>query len=160
MRLSTDEGLRGENGWPCNMKIGPMGKSAGCLSMLKEQGLPKSSFIRKPWEYERVYQLGRRLRGECFQLVLCPNDKEGNRLGISIHRTIKGAVIRNRIKRIVRECFRLHRTLFPHATDVIMAIRPGFAAQQPDDVLQTIREVLKKAGIVRTCSTGKRDARS
>ena len=137
-----------------------MGNSAGFLSMLKEFGLPKSSFIRKPWEYERVYQLGRRLRGECFQLVLYPNDLKGSRLGISIHRTIKGAVIRNRIKRIVRECFRLHRTLFPHATDVIMAIRPGFAAQQPDDVLQAIREALQKSEIVRTCLTGEQDARS
>ncbi|MCI5143985.1 MAG: hypothetical protein D3923_00320, partial [Candidatus Electrothrix sp. AR3] len=32
-----------------------------------------------------------------------------------------------RIKRIIRETFRLHKQIFPHSNDIVFAVRPGFS---------------------------------
>ena len=83
--------------------------------------------LRSNAEFARVYRLGRRLRGDHFALILLPNGAEHSRLGISVQRKTGSAVRRNRIKRLVREIFRLDQSLFPVCCDVVCTVRPGFA---------------------------------
>ncbi len=100
--------------------------------------LRKDSLLRKKWEFERVYSRGKRLHGGGFTLICNPNFSNRSRLGISVHRKIRGAVKRNRIKRIVRESFRLHRGQYPQSMDIIFTVRPGFSLSNPDDICSVI----------------------
>jgi ribonuclease P protein component len=50
-----------------------------------------------------------------------------SRLGISVPKKVGNAVQRNRIKRIIREAFRLHNGIFPQGSDIVFAVRPGFS---------------------------------
>src|SRR5580765_2406119 len=52
------------------------------------------------------------------------NDLGHSRLGISIGRPVGNAVRRNRIKRHLRESFRLMQHDFPHGYDLVIAVRP------------------------------------
>jgi ribonuclease P protein component len=94
--------------------------------------------VRKGWEFEHVYRLGKRLHGEGFSLIYHVNDLGWNRLGISINGKIKGAVKRNRIKRIVRESFRLNREWYPPDADIVFTVRPGFSLGSPSAVSQAV----------------------
>jgi len=105
---------------------------------LKHYGLPKSCLLRKGGEFEQVYKKGKRLYGGGFTLIHTPNELGFNRLGISIHRRIKGAVKRNRIKRIIRESFRLQRDAYPQDDDIVFAVKPGFSIDSPDGVTQAV----------------------
>jgi len=100
--------------------------------------LRKSHLVRKGWEFEQVYKQGKRLHGKGFTLIFHHNAREHSRIGISIHRQIKGAVKRNRIKRIIRESFRLHRELYPQSADIIFALRPGVVLDSTADVNQAV----------------------
>ncbi|MCK5341437.1 MAG: ribonuclease P protein component [Desulfobulbaceae bacterium] len=117
---------------------------------MKPFSLPKSSLLRTPDQYKRVYRQGKRLRGNNFSIIFAPNDREGDRLGISVH-GVKRAVQRNRIKRILREYYRLHREqmtlLFskknktgPH--DIVFAVRSAFTLNSPMEVKLAIRSLL------------------
>jgi ribonuclease P protein component len=97
-------------------------------------GLPKSSLLRKTGEYNLVYRQGRRLRGPGFLLVCCGSGQPGSRLGISVPAKTGCAVRRNRIKRIVRETFRLHRDIFPSSSDIVFAVRPEFSLHGLNEV--------------------------
>ncbi len=100
--------------------------------------LGKNSLLRKGWEFSAVYERGRRLRGAGFTLVYLPNNSGGSRLGVSVHHALRGAVKRNRIKRIVRESFRLARGLYPQQADIVFAVRPDFGCASPHQVSEAV----------------------
>lgn len=100
--------------------------------------LPKTALLRKGREFDKVYRFGTRWRGKGYSLIFCPNDLGYNRIGISIHRKLKGAVKRNRIKRIIRESFRLERLLYPDCADIVFAVRPGFPLKSPADIFLSV----------------------
>jgi ribonuclease P protein component len=98
--------------------------------------------LRTTGEFQRVYRSGRRHWGDGFALIVLANALEYNRLGISVHRKAGNAVRRNRIKRLIREVFRLNRDLFPAAVDVVVTIRPGFAINSLLDMQTSVARII------------------
>lgn len=111
---------------------------------LKSRGLSKQLLVRKGWEFERIYSQGKRLHGKGFTLICCAGKKGGSRIGISVHGKIRGAVKRNRIKRIIRESFRLQRDLYPSDADMVFAVRPDFDLGSPFAVGQAVGFVARR----------------
>jgi len=72
-----------------------------------------------------VFKKGRRVQTKHFTIVFCPNDLNITRLGLVAGKRIGNAVTRNRVKRLVREFFRLNKSSFPESTDVILVAKPG-----------------------------------
>ena len=112
---------------------------------MKPLALPKSLLLKKPWEYRKVYQEGKRVRSPRLTIIYRANGGSDCRLGISIH-GIKSAVRRNRIKRIIREFFRLERHFINPAADVVFAVRDGFAPDSLLEVKQLVEKVLRRGG--------------
>ncbi len=54
-----------------------------------------------------------------------PDPSAPSRLGITVTRKIGGAVQRNRIKRVVREAFRLSPDRLPRGIDLVVIAKPG-----------------------------------
>lgn len=111
---------------------------------MKRFGLPKESLLRKPHEFACVYKKGNRLKGKGFSLIFLANNLAHSRLGISVHRLIRGTVRRNRIKRIIREIFRLHRDIFPGASDIVFTVAPDFSLQKPEAVREAVACLAKR----------------
>ena len=118
--LSSAEEPKGENNWLFDEKMKPF-------------GLRKKDILRKNEEFQRVYTAGSRLYGDRFAVIYAPNMQQHSRLGISVQRKAGNAVRRNRIKRIIREVFRLNRSLFPRNADIVITVKPGFSANSYND---------------------------
>jgi ribonuclease P protein component len=93
---------------------------------------PRQRRLRKRRQFLLVQGRGRRVAGKQFQFfVLKRDDFEGAnlaaqaRFGITVTRKIGNAVIRNRIKRIVREGCRHLGDQFAPGTDVVVLARAG-----------------------------------
>ena len=112
--------------------------------VMKRFKLPKACLLRKNGEFNRVYRQGRRLHGKGFSLIFATNAMEYNRLGISVQKKTGKAVDRNRIKRIIREAFRLHREIFPVKSDIVLTVRPGFSLCSPADILGAVTGLMQK----------------
>lgn len=72
-------------------------------------GLPADNRIRRPAEFRRVLRSGRGSGGRAgdrlLLLAAAPNGQSGNRVGLSVSKRVGGAVVRNRVKRRLREIF-------------------------------------------------------
>ena len=88
-------------------------------------GFPKSLRITKGSDYSRVLANGQRIHTRHFVLVLCAAEHDATRLGIIVSKKVGNAVKRNRVKRRIREFFRLNRRLFPVSCDVVIIAKPG-----------------------------------
>ncbi len=108
---------------------------------MKPHGLPKHHLLRSKREFDLVYKKGKRRHHKNFSLIFTDNGLEYNRLGISIQKKTGNAVKRNRIKRITREVFRLNRDDFPRNADVVIAIRPGFSLNSPEEIKKAVNSV-------------------
>lgn len=75
-------------------------------------------------EFQSVY--GAKCRKALGPLVVHgrPNGLDHPRLGLSVSRKVGTAVVRNRIKRLIREAFRHMQHDFPRGYDLIVVVRP------------------------------------
>jgi len=73
------------------------------------QEYPRGARIVRKADFDAVYRNGKRRSSSHFTVFLKANDLPQSRFGFSIKRELGGAVVRNRIRRRVREAIRLHR---------------------------------------------------
>lgn len=74
-------------------------------------------------------------------VFVLPNDLHRRRLGISIGRRFGTAVSRNRVKRLLREAFRLERAAMATSIDLVVLVRP-----HRERALADYRELMRRAG--------------
>jgi len=86
---------------------------------------PRALRLTRAREFSRVFQRAVKSSDDCFTLLAAANQLGHPRLGLAVSRKhARRAVARNRIKRVVRESFRLHQhQLGP--VDVVVLARPG-----------------------------------
>ena len=86
---------------------------------------PKIERLLNSKDFVNLNRSGKRLHGVYFALIFAENGLCISRLGITVSRKIGNAVTRNRVKRIIREFYRLNKGLFPQGYDIVFTARRG-----------------------------------
>lgn len=71
-------------------------------------------------EFDAVYRAGKRRSSTHFTVFFRANELPHSRFGFSIKKALGGAVVRNRIRRRLREMVRGHRTEIPAGWDIVI----------------------------------------
>ena len=89
-------------------------------------GFPRTQRIRNRRDFLRVQQRGRRFYAGPILFVHLPAATAEPRLGVTVTKKVaKQAVIRNRIKRLTREVYRLNAHRLPRPIDLVAIARRG-----------------------------------
>jgi len=107
------------------------------------QTFPKTKRLLKRKEFLHVYRRGKRFSGAYFTCYLLPTQAACGRLGLSVSKKVGKAVVRNRIKRILREYFRHNEQQFEQL-DVVIQVKPK-AVQSLDALEEILSEHLARA---------------
>ena len=85
-----------------------------------------------------------KVRSESGPLLVyaIPNDQDHLRIGISVGRRVGNAVVRNRVKRRIRDAFRTHRSEWPAGYDLLVVVRP----HEPNTVLAYANDLGRAIG--------------
>lgn len=90
---------------------------------------PKEARVRRRPEFNACYERGRRLHSPHFLLFWLPGADDRARTGMAVSRKVGDAVTRNRVKRLLREFFRLHARALPAGDLVAVAKRHAGVAR-------------------------------
>ena len=115
------------------------------LGDMVKQNFSRDERIRKRKQYLAIYQLGKRSYSENFTAVVCRNQSETKRLGIAVaKRTVRCAAKRNRIKRLIREFFRLNKLKFSDSCDFVVIVKKNIFSLAYRDVYRELEGLLAK----------------
>jgi len=84
---------------------------------------PRSARLRKRPEFLKVQEEGKRHAGSHIILLAIRRGSGPTRMGVTVSRRLGGAVARNRVKRHLREAFRLNRPGFREGFDLVVVAR-------------------------------------
>lgn len=115
------------------------------LPLKKEFSFPKSERLLRPEDFLKVRKNGKRLSTRSLTLFFLPNGLDRRRLGLSVSSRIGNAVKRNRVKRLLREFFRLNKDVFPESSDVLISVKDASGIKTYWDIEKELEKALKKA---------------
>jgi ribonuclease P protein component len=98
------------------------------MSLKGTERFPKTARLRKRAEFLKLSRAGSKIQTKNFVIINRPNDKNQSRLGVTVSGKVGNSVVRNRIKRQVREFFRRRRVSFLPATDFVIIARKSAAS--------------------------------
>jgi len=89
--------------------------------------LPKTKRLASNRQFKAVLDHGRRAGDNLLVLYRAPNQYGHPRLGVSVGKSCGNAVVRNRLKRLLREAFRRNQHRIPPDFDYLLMIAPALA---------------------------------
>jgi ribonuclease P protein component len=108
--------------------------------------MKESEKLTSPDQYTRVYNSGISKADRLLVLRAMPNQLELSRFGISISKRVGKAVVRNRVKRVLREILRqMDRG---QGWDVVFIARNPSAGSDYQQLKYSVENLLTRSGII------------
>src|SRR5262249_52439892 len=106
--------------------------------------------LRRAAEFRTVGEEGRRAANPCFVVLVRQRETRSRsgrvRLGITVSRKVGHAVVRNRVKRRVREWFRSARGAMRPGIDLLVIARRGAAGRDARELDAALCELARTVG--------------
>jgi ribonuclease P protein component len=91
---------------------------------------PRDARLVRRGDFDAVYRAGRRRSSSHFTVFFRANQLPRSRFGFSIKKALGGAVVRNRIRRRLREAIRCHRLEIASGWDIVIHPKPPVARSE------------------------------
>lgn len=106
--------------------------------------------LRNRADFSRVYRYGKSFANR--QLVVYYSSKpevDRFRLGVSASKKIGNAVVRNRMRRLLKEIVRLHEPEIRDHVDLVLIVRAGAVGMEYKELEKSVMHVLRKASLLK-----------
>ncbi len=99
--------------------------------------------LRKNHEFRTVYSKGRSKANKYLVMYAAANNREINRLGISVSKKIGNSVVRSRVTRLIREAYRLSEENIRSGYDIAIIARGAMNGAAYSETHRSLNHLLK-----------------
>ena len=110
-----------------------------------EQNFPKKERLRKRADFTEIFNQGRKTYSSHLILFCRANGGQSARIGITASRKVGSAVVRNQVKRLIKEYYRQHKSYFRVGIDYSLVVRKGFTLLPKKMAEDQLFSLLKKS---------------
>ena len=100
--------------------------------------------------FQRLYSKGTSCSDKNIVIYFLPNRFSINRLGITVSKKMGCAVLRNRTKRLIRECYRLNEEKVKSGYDIVIVARKHIVDADFHAVIASFVKLMKKSDMLVT----------
>lgn len=105
--------------------------------------------LKENRQFRRLYSRGKSAVGPYFALYCRKNKSDQNRLGITVGGKLGNAVVRNRVRRRIREIYRIHEDIFLPGNDIIVVARVRAAHSRYKELEHNLLQISDKLGLLK-----------
>jgi ribonuclease P protein component len=114
--------------------------------------LPLTHRLRQRSLFGRVYGKGRSSATDLIVVYALPTKGQAARVGFSVSKKIGNAVVRNRVKRLLREAIRTYLPVISRGYDIVIVARKKAPEAALADLSKSVGDLLRKLGVIGTQS--------
>ena len=106
--------------------------------------MKRTTTLKKNYEFRRVYNKGKSRVTPLLVVYARPNRGKRNRLGVTVGTKLGKAVVRNRVRRRLREIYRLSQPEMKQGYDIVLVARTRAVAASYADLSRAYRRSCEK----------------
>lgn len=110
--------------------------------------LNKSEILRDKREFNAVYSNGRSFANKDLVLYVLNDERYNGKVGFAAGKKLGCAVVRNRVKRLLREAYRLNKKNLRSDRAIILMGRKNLVDAKVDVAIKALRDLCKKAKLI------------
>ena len=110
---------------------------------------PRSERITERSNFQAVFREGTRHAGREYICYVVRWEGRGRKIGFAVSRKVGGAVVRNRVKRHLREFYRTHRSELVYDAHIVVVAKPAAAQRSFEECSHAMRKLLDRGGAFR-----------
>ncbi len=115
--------------------------------------LHRSHRLKKNEHFQAVFQKGSSAANKQFVVYSLKQEGQASfRVGISVSKKIGIAVMRNRVKRLIREAISRVEDVIQPGLDLVVIARPGVEEMTLDQIEKSLLHVMKRAKVLKQAS--------
>ena len=127
---------------------GPGSKATDGLTSERGSHPPRLVMLSRPQEFAALQGAGTVRSHPLLTARFLRTDLETTRFGLATGRKLGGAVVRNRVRRRLREGLRAMAPSFQPGWDVLIIARPAIVETDYRSLVETLRRILQRGGVV------------
>jgi ribonuclease P protein component len=104
--------------------------------------------LSRPQDFAAIQGAGSTKTHALLSARFLRTDHETTRFGLSTGRRLGGAVVRNRVRRRIREALRVMAPSFQPGWDVLIIARPGIVEADHDALVGALERTLARGGVL------------
>lgn len=113
-----------------------------------QQTFPKRERLTKSSDFLDVFKHGKKMVGPVFVCYVLRRKGQGRKLGFAVSRKVGGAVTRNRVKRYIREIYRVNRQHLVDDFSVVVVARPACAALDYPQCSEALTALFRRGALL------------
>ncbi|NMA50775.1 MAG: ribonuclease P protein component [Mollicutes bacterium] len=104
--------------------------------------MKKKDRIKSSIEFNKIIKIGKKISNAFYAIFYIEKEEENPKFGIGVSKKFKKAVLRNKVKRQMREIIFKTKNLFPKNKNYIIIVKEEFTKISFDEKLNNFKKVI------------------